>query len=141
MNRKDKKGQLSIEMIISLSVLIIIFLGVLVLAGQRQSMSESFKSSMYARIVNDQLANGINQVYLAGDGATRVVYLPDTLQDGSGYNLSVYPALHRTTIEWVSVSDTRTYSAGILTSNITGNISSFSGIVTISRIGGEVTIG
>lgn len=136
-----RKGQLSVEVVILLSALLIILMAVI------SSFSISSDSSMFntrtasAREYSEELAYAINNVYLAGDGATQLVNLPSTLIDNTNYSITIYPQQHVLDTTWLSGSQLDHYSLQLLTAGLSGKLSGIKGSLNLTNSGGVIIIG
>jgi type II secretory pathway pseudopilin PulG len=129
----SKRGQAGVELMITIAMILIIFLGILSLSSQQSTRSEITQNNLEAQKVLHRISTSINQVYLAGDGVTKTVWLPTSLDSGKEYNLTIYPSSHKVVLVWRPLKDTRAISAGILPGNITGTIINFTGPINISN--------
>ncbi len=133
---RKMKAQISVDFIIVISIALIIFLYLFTAADKRSDELYSKTTSLYARSVSDQLASNINSVYLAGYGFKKTVLLQETLKDNSNYNINIYPVEHLIKISW----NNRQYSSPVLTSSISGTLSSLKGEYEIANIDGVITL-
>jgi hypothetical protein len=140
MIRFRAKAQLSVEMIILLSALLIILM--VIISSFSNSPSRSFlsKRTMSARETAERLAYGLNNLYLAGDGASQSIILPPTLLDGTNYTITIYPAQRLVEIRWQSSKDIMTHYGQILTSGISGKLSGITGTVNLTNINNTIVI-
>lgn len=135
------KAQISAEFVIIASIALVVFLIVFAIIDKRNSNLYSTKTMLYARQESDSLANSINTVFLAGDGARKVISLPETLKDSSNYTINIYPTFHLIEITWDYLGKNKQYTSTLITSNITGSTSSLSNItLTITNNDGGISI-
>jgi hypothetical protein len=134
------KGQVSTEVMILLAVLLVMFLAIIATINHRENILSSSTSHLYAKSVGDNFAALINAVFLAGDGTTANISLPESLKDNSKYDLSVQPAARLVIMTWSSRNETRTYTSPIVTGSVSGNLSGITGTVAILNNGHEIFI-
>ena len=133
------KSQITVDFIITISIALIIFLAVFVIADKRNSILDSTREMIYAKQEADKAALEINSVILAGSGTNKSVFLPETLKGGSPYNITIYPSLRIVNIDYYFNGEKRNYQAGILTSNAS-SISGINGTIRLSNINEAVII-
>jgi hypothetical protein len=132
-----RTGQVSVELLILLGLVFIIFVSIFSLVPDRDRHASQQVLKLSAQSLADKVAGGINSVHRAGDGAVIQVLLPTTLVEGTPYNITIYPTHHRVEIRWDGV-DAHQYSAGIVTGNVTGNITARRGTIVMHQIKGGV---
>ena len=133
------KSQITADFIITISIALIIFLAVFVIADKRNDMLDSTRERLYAKQEADKAALEINSVFLAGSGTNKSVFLPETLKGGSPYNITIYPSLRIVNIDYYFNGEKRNYQAGILTSNAS-SISGINGTIRLSNINEAIII-
>ena len=136
-----KKAQISVDLIIVLSILLIIFMSLFATIFQRNTQIASYKKQYYARSLSDKAASEINSVFLAGSGATKTIGLPESMKDNTNYNISIYPNARIVEIRWMHRQETRHYGSPIITSNITGTLTEISDDFIATNNNGVVEIG
>lgn len=134
------KSQASIELLIVLAVLLIIFSLTVQIIYQRNDQQYYSRRQLYAKQYADQLASRINTVYQAGPGTSTTYYIPNTLQDGTNHTINIHPTQHQVEIIWQSKTSNRQYSSSLITSNITGNLSNLRGELSITNNLGSINI-
>ncbi len=135
------RAQISTEFIMITSVMLIIFLMMFSIIDKRDNEVYSGMAVLSARTEGDKLANNINSVFLAKEGAKKTIILPETLKDGNDYLVAIYPSDRLVEVRWNSLEGTRTYTSTIVTSKVTGYLSAISNTsLTISNIEGGVVI-
>ena len=137
---QSKKSQVSAEFIIIISVLMIMFIAIISSSKPKENHLNEIRTEIYAASEAEKLAEEINAVYLAGEGASKEVIFPSSLREGSNYHLTVYPISHVVLINYSSEGRQRTYSSTIVTSGISGDISMINSAITLRNINGAVTI-
>jgi len=135
-----KKAQISTELIIVLSALLIIFLIIISILNKRSDEYFFNQRYMNAKEYSEKVASQLNTVFLSGPGTRARVELPQTLRDNTNYSINIYPQQHVVEIAWLSKNNIRHYSSQILTSNITGKISNINGNINITNIEGGIVI-
>ncbi|MFH1971901.1 MAG: hypothetical protein ABIJ18_00310 [archaeon] len=86
-----KKGQASVDLLIVLGILLIVF-AILFEFVVYDKFQERFEKQVMldAREQGEKVAMAINEVYLAGEGTNKTIYLPDNLIHSSKYNVTAY---------------------------------------------------
>ena len=135
-----KRSQISTELIIVLSAMLIIFIIIISIMNKRSDEYFYNRRLLDAKEYSEEVASQINTVYLAGPGTKAKVELPQTLMDNTNYSINIYPQHHSIEITWMSKDNIRHYSSQVLTSNITGNISNINGDINITNINGGIVI-
>ncbi len=135
-----KKSQLSTELIITLSALLIMFLIIISIMNKRSDDYFYNKRLMDAKEYSEKISSQINILFLAGPGTKAHVELPQTLRDNTPYSINIYPQHHIVEITWMSKNNIRHYSTQILTSNISGKLSNISNDVNITNTDGGIFV-
>jgi hypothetical protein len=138
--RKNRTGQVSVEFLILISLLMIIFLGVIVLSESYKKTSTSLSTNLYAKSLAQKLSHEINNVFIAGDGSSRSLFLPSTLRDNAPYNISIYPESRIVDIVYTVAGDKKHFSTPILTSAVSGNLTNRQNTVEINNSKGRIDI-
>lgn len=89
--KQQKIAQVSIEFLIIISVALIMFLFLFNTAYQKSEQYAVHSAKLYARQLIDNLNQQIYSVYLAGDGTSKLIELPDTLRNNLDYSINFYP--------------------------------------------------
>jgi hypothetical protein len=108
-----RKGQTSIEMIMSFMFVMFILVIIALFANERTKEANEIQLQLDAKKACIRLADNINNIAEQGPGFYRYFSLPETLYGVTDYNLSIY----RDFVE-VSTQD-YTWSAQTVTSNVT----------------------
>ena len=111
------KGQISVELIIILFAVMVIFSFLLSSIGSQQSEFVSSRNTLHAKEVAEKVASSMNGVFLAGYNTSKNISLPTTLRGNTTYMLSVNDTAQ---LLYIAYND-KTYNVPLLTSNITGN--------------------
>lgn len=135
-----RKAQVSVEMVILLSALLILLMGIISTFSSASDRSFFSKRTVSAREFSERLAYGINNVYLAGEGASTEVVLPETLIDNTNYSIIIYPSQHLLEISWRARQDTERYQVQLLTGGLSGSLSGIHGAVQLSNAHGSVIV-
>ena len=85
-----RKGQTSIETIMSIMFVLFILVIISLFASERSREAEGIKLRIDAKRVASSLADNINNIAIQGPGFYRYFSLPDTLYGVTEYNLSIY---------------------------------------------------
>ncbi len=135
-----RKGQVSVEMIILLSALLILLMGFISTFSSASDRSYLSRRAVSAREFSERLSYGINNVYLTGDDAETEIELPETLIDNTNYSISIYPSQHILEISWRGRQDMERHQVQLLTGDISGNISGIYGTVRLFNANGTVVM-
>jgi hypothetical protein len=134
------KAQLSTEMVILLAALLIVLMTVISAFSNSPERSFLNKRSISAREYSEKLAFGINNIFLAGDGASQSITIPTTLIDGTNYSISIIADKRLVEIRWQSKQDLMQNSNQIITSGIGGKTSGIIGMVNLTNLNGTIII-
>ncbi len=134
------RSQISVEFITILSIALFVFLIVFIVADKRTGEMYNVKTKLYAKMEADKLAADINGIFLAGAGTSKISYLPNTLKDNTGYNISIYPTEHKLEIVWQSSGTTDHYSVALVAGEVSGTLSSINYPVNVSNVNGGIII-
>jgi hypothetical protein len=134
------KAQLSTEVVILLAALLIVLMTILSAFSNSPERSFLNRRSISAREYSEKLAFGINNIFLAGDGASQSLAIPTTLIDGTNYSISIIPAKRLVEIRWQSKQDLMQYSNQLITSKIGGKTTGIIGMANLTNLNGTVII-
>lgn len=141
MLKKKKKSQISVDFMIIIAIAIFVFLVMFALVNRRNNDLQSLQTTLYARQLADKVATEINTVFLAGDGTTKTIEIPETLKDETSYTLKVYPEERIVNIMWTSKGSMRQYSSPVVTGAINGNLTLvFTQQISFTNTNGNVTV-
>ena len=135
-----KEGQVSVELVMIIAIILFIFIVIVSAMGNRSDEYIYNQRLFYARVQAEQFAAKINTVAIAGHGASESIDLPQQVQDGTDYTLTIYPIHHMVEIQWMSKDNVRPYGVPIVTSNITGLTTNLNGTLTLTNNQGEISI-
>jgi hypothetical protein len=130
---QNKKCQLSIEFLIITIIALLVFLLIVGLVFDKNRDMENYKVYLHAKEVNNLVATSIDEVYIAGDGSVKEIYIPPTLIRNTNY--TTYIVENLVGIRWSG----RHHTTPVVTSNITGSLSK--GYNNISNLQGGIVIG
>ena len=111
------KAQLSIEFIILISILLIIFTVFLFSGTSTRSRLIGIKSRLEAKELSDSIAFEINTAVRAGNGYERRFYVKDSLFGVSDFSISVEG--YYVFVDW----DKSSVSSSVITDGIVGSMS------------------
>ncbi|MBI2135622.1 hypothetical protein HYU06_00965 [Candidatus Woesearchaeota archaeon] len=137
---RSQKSQISVEFIIILAIMLIVFLIIFVVADKRTAEMYNTRTKLYAKMEADKLASDINGIFLAGSGTRKVTMLPNKLRDNSAYNISIYPSEHKLEVTWQSSGTNDHYSAALIAGNISGILGNLNYPVNVSNVNGAIII-
>jgi hypothetical protein len=109
------KGQTTIEMIVVVGFILILFTLILLVAHNKTLDSNDLKMRLDAKRVAGSLADNINTIAEQGHGYYRYFTLPQYLFGGTEYNISVYGSFVE--VNWVSRHGEQGYIEQIVTAN------------------------
>ncbi len=125
-----EKGQITVEFFIAISVLVFIFAFSLSVYNERNQGFIFSRESYNSKLLAQELADGINVVFLAGDGAETIVLL----ENKGDFNVDVVGSS-------VQVSWRGGYAdSKILTERVTVESLSLGGRVNIRNRNGGITV-
>jgi|GEM_PF-1930296 len=136
--RMDRKGQISVDLIISIIIAMILFVFILNFAESQYKKTEDTIRVLNAKHIAEKLAREINNQYLAGNGAVKYITLPKTLHGGKIYNIRVFPGA---VLVDYTVMGERNPSYKTLTSDIYGAQNGLNlnpGRIRISNVNGTI---
>jgi len=139
--KKSDKSQISVEMVMIFSALLIIFVVMAVVIEQRNSDLIRGRSSFYAKTLCEQVASEINSIFLGGAGTQKTIHLPDSLKDGSAFLVSIYPEQHLLEVLWFygakdsNQSEINRHLCSIVSGDLTGNLTNIAADFNISNSG------
>ena len=113
----NRKGQLTIELIIISIVALIMMLFIFDIFDEKIKNLNNKKLEFRAREIADKIAHGINSVHLAGNNAKLIISLPNKINNND-YNITIFPVAHLVEIKWLKYS----YTVPIVTANINNTV-------------------
>ena len=123
------KGQISMEILSYYIILFGVFLLTLILVVANQRAIEEEKSNMDARRILITAKNEIDIATNVGDGYSHSFFLPQVLQSGKDYNISVSSEAQEIRI----VYNERNVTLPLLTNNVTSTIKKGNNIIKNSK--------
>ena len=91
MKIKNKKSQVTSELLIVSGILFIIFLFTIVIINNRNDHIISFRKYMTAKDIAEKTSYMINNVYISGFGSRDFVYIPSKIDKNTNFNLTIIP--------------------------------------------------
>ena len=85
-----RKGQLAVEFLAVLAVLMLLFVVLMRQAAERQSQADAALVRASAAAALEAVAGSINAAVLAGNGSSAILLPPATLITGVGYELELH---------------------------------------------------
>ncbi|MFA5141591.1 MAG: hypothetical protein WC471_01315 [Candidatus Woesearchaeota archaeon] len=135
-----RKAQISVDFLIVLSIALIMFMFLFKTASDRTQQFDIEASRVYAKELNDRLAQQVKSVYYAGDGSVLHVDLPVTLMNNLDYSINFYPAYYLVEINYTAGTIDSRYSAFVPTSLVSGNLVNIHQPITIRNVNGAIVI-
>jgi len=143
----NKKGQTSIELIISLGFLILTFAIIVILAYDKTSESAEIKVYMDVKRIGESIKDNINTVSEQGPGYYKYFSIPSRIRGFYDYNVSIYGnMLHISWDHRLSPYTTHLISANVTLlelekgANNRNCIMNDNGLIKIKQICGKVSI-
>ncbi len=135
------KAQVSVEFMISLSIMLLLFLLLSGIASQRfdQAMHERIDGS--AKAVLATFVMNLNSVFIGGEGATLSIDLPLTIENNDGYAIHILPGTNLARITYANPGGMQYYDLPLITRATTGRTEGINGTVTFTNQDQEVLIG
>ena len=134
------KSQMSSEFIIIMSVILIIALSFLFASSNKEFQVDLLRASFYAKAEAEKVSSAINSVYISGDSSSQTVILHPTLKDNSDYKIKIYPQSRVVLVNYSFGRTEKIYTSPIVTSNITGNLSSIDYNLVIKNSDGVINV-
>lgn len=114
------KGQISADaMAVSVAVLIL-FLFLFGIFAEQVNGLVRVEGRMSSERLAGGVASAINAVERGGNGTHAQFILPESLDSGADYNLSISPQRRSVIVQWIAGNGTRVSSAALLTMEVQG---------------------
>lgn len=141
---KNKKSQITVELIIVSSLVLGIFLTLFYIIDYRNNEISSTKNFLNAKDTADEIASAINEVYISGFGTRKTMFIVNTTDEMIEMDIRVLSESRLVVVEW----ENNFYTSPIVTSRVLGNeINNFSrnfslqsGQLNISNYMGEIRL-
>ncbi len=127
----NKKGQVTVEFVIALSILFILFLFAAYTYSEKTSGLIFAEENYEAERIANELALTVNKIYLAGNGSTKTIFL-----DSKGRVFDVNVSSNNIEVYWRN----NFVDAPTITSNIQATQFQADGKITIRNMEGVVVI-
>ncbi len=85
----NRKAQASIEFLVAFAIVVVIFLVFAVAMYQKSIQANEIKADMMGQRVANSIAEAINSVYIAGEGFSQTITLPEKISLSS-YEVKFY---------------------------------------------------
>ncbi len=137
------KGQLSMDLMVIASVVLIIFLFLFQLSAQNSENARILGAQLAAQRASEDVARAIDHAWLAGNGSVAHSQLPDSLPNSLPYNVTIRG--RQVLVLYPAGDSVRIASAGTATSNVTGiNFTLIPGsgsrLLNMTNINGTITV-
>jgi hypothetical protein len=113
---RSNKGQTTVEMIVVVGLIMIIFILVMLITHAKTVESNDFKLQLDAKRVAQSVADNINTIAEQGHGYYRFFALPPYLFGGEDYGLSTYGNFLE--VNWTARSGPQAYTTQLITANV-----------------------
>jgi type II secretory pathway pseudopilin PulG len=113
---RSNKGQTTVEMIVVVGMIMLIFILILLITYSKTVESNDFKMQLDAKRVAQSAADNINTIAEQGHGYYRFFTLPQYLFGGEDYNISTYGNFME--VDWISRSGPQAYTTQLITANV-----------------------
>lgn len=134
------KAQVSIEFMIVISITLILFMFLFNIASDKSQQFAIQSSQLYAKQLTDTVAQEINSIYFAGNGAKKKINLPETLADNSEYSINFFPNYRLMEINYTSLQTNSKYSSFLVTSRIQTTLTNINHPINIENSNGKIII-
>jgi uncharacterized protein (UPF0333 family) len=114
MKSKHNKSQANVEFLMILSILLIFLLIFISIITKKNDNFDLKNEQLEAKTIVEEIANNINNIYLAGDGSYKEIYLSEKINGISDYNITIFSEARLVQIDYKK----KAYNFPILTSNI-----------------------
>lgn len=112
---RSEKGQTTVEMIVVVGFVLLLFTVILLVAHRKTVDSNDFKMQLDAKRVANSIADNINAIAEQGHGYYRFFTLPEYLFGGTDYDVEVYGSFVE--VNWTNRYGDQSYITQIVTSN------------------------
>jgi uncharacterized protein (UPF0333 family) len=109
-----KRGQVSVEFIVILAVILVIFIAVLHAMQTRRAHTGFISDELAARRVADAVAGAVSRLVMLGDGSLESHYIPLQLDGRTNYTITIYNESHEVVVSWGNYL----YSSTLVTSRM-----------------------
>jgi len=113
---RSNKGQTTVEMIVVVGLIMILFILVMLITHTKTVESNDFKLQLDAKRVAQSVADNINTIAEQGHGYYRFFALPPYLFGGEDYGLSTYGNFLE--VNWTARSGPQAYTTQLITANV-----------------------
>lgn len=113
----SKRGQLSMDLMVVASFVLVIFLFLFELYAQNSENARIFGTQLAAQRVSEDVARAIDHAWLAGNGSVTHAQLPGSLPNSIPYNVTIRG--RQVLVLYQAGGSVRIASAGTATSNVT----------------------
>lgn len=127
-----RKAQVTTEIIVVLAIAFFVFIVFLSIILSKEGEIEAKRTSNNADKLAKLISASINQVYIAGNGARKTIYIPNSMNGVTGYNITISGTTVDVSYERAHVQDS------LVTSRISGAFSK--GYNNITNNYGEIII-
>ena len=135
-----KAAQVSVDFLIMLAAALIMFMFLFNAAFDKARQLTMQSSQIYAKQISDKIAQEVNGIYLAGDGASKIITLPETMMDNLYYSVNFYPDNRLLEINYTIYGQRAVYSSVLPTRQIHTNLTHFAGSIFVINNNGEIII-
>lgn len=131
-----RKAQATVEFMILIAAILILFTAVSYLSGKVNLSIRYNEQKLSAIEICEDAAWSINEVYSAGDGSRKSIYIPETMKTNHDFNLTVYPDDKLVEITWLE----KHYTVPVVSSSISGSLQISAGWLNITNVDGGVQL-
>ena len=133
-----KYGQASMEYILVMGIVMLIFMVVLMVIYEKNSEIVQTKIFLEAKVVTNSIATNINTISVQGDGYYKYFTIPEKLYGETDYNITLY--INSVELRWGDSPDYYyTWSKSLITANVNGSVNK--GLNKVINCDGTVYIG
>ncbi len=132
---KRRRGQTSLDFLIALGFLLLMGLGLFSAFSATQRASTETIQHLYGSRIARDIARGISEAWILGDGADIEVRIPKTMPHGERYKIVI--GKKAVLVDWnQSSSAFRFFAQSVLT----GEVEAREGLIRIKRENGSIII-
>ena len=128
------RGQVAVDFMIAVGMALLFFILLINAAHVSRQQSRELEVKYSAEEVLERLSSNLNSMVVCGNNCTTTMRLPETLEHGVGYTLTIYP---RSIL--LNYSG-HYYSRGINTADTGGVVADEPGAVRIRNTGGLIRV-
>jgi hypothetical protein len=131
---KHATGQITVDFMVAVGMALLFFILLVNAAYTNQRQARELEVKYSAEKVLERLSSNINAMVVCGGNCSTTMTLPETLEYGVGYTLTVHP--RSVLLNYTG----HHYSRGILTAETGGVVGVNPGAIRITNDGGHIRV-